>query len=309
MIKIDLITGFLGAGKTTFLKQYASHLIALGKTVAILENDHGAVNVDAMLLQELGDGCDVEMVTGGSDYATHQRRFKTKLIAMGMRGYDRVLIEPSGVFDVEEFFDLLYEEPLNAWYEIGSVIAVVDASLNTQLSSQASYLLASQIAYAGVIVMSKTQLCDQEQINRTLLFLRDVMDHHHAALPLTEHVLCKDWSAFTAEDYCLIKHAGYRPNDILKAVANDNRDFMSCYYFHVKLESVVLRERIGKIFDDAKTGAILRIKGFLRSEDGWLEVNATHREISLTKVLEGQEVLIVIGENLNDEAIQRYLKA
>ena len=59
----------------------------------------------------------------------HQRRFKTKLISMGMRGFDRVLVEPSGIFDVEEFFDVLHEEPLTNWYEIGNVFAIVDASL------------------------------------------------------------------------------------------------------------------------------------------------------------------------------------
>ena len=50
MVKIDLITGFLGSGKTTFLRKYASHLIAQGQNIGILENDFGAVNVDMMLL-------------------------------------------------------------------------------------------------------------------------------------------------------------------------------------------------------------------------------------------------------------------
>ena len=68
---------------------------------------------------------------------------------MGMRGFDRVLVEPSGIFDVEEFFDVLHEEPLTNWYEIGNVFAIVDASLEKNLSKEASYLLASQIVSAG----------------------------------------------------------------------------------------------------------------------------------------------------------------
>ena len=44
------------------------------------------------------------MVAGACDKDCHQRRFKTKLISMGMRDFDRVLVEPSGIFDVEEFF-------------------------------------------------------------------------------------------------------------------------------------------------------------------------------------------------------------
>jgi G3E family GTPase len=50
MIKIDLITGFLGSGKTTFILKYADYLLRQGKRIGILENDYGAVNVDTMLL-------------------------------------------------------------------------------------------------------------------------------------------------------------------------------------------------------------------------------------------------------------------
>lgn len=61
MIKIDLITGFLGSGKTTFIKKYATYLLQQGMNIGILENDFGAVNVDAMLLQDiLGDHCTLE---------------------------------------------------------------------------------------------------------------------------------------------------------------------------------------------------------------------------------------------------------
>lgn len=106
MVKIDLITGFLGSGKTTFIKKYADYLIRQGCNIGILENDYGAINVDMMLLQELeGKHCELEMVSGGccQDSDAHRRRFKTKLISMGMCGYDRILVEPSGVFDMDDF--------------------------------------------------------------------------------------------------------------------------------------------------------------------------------------------------------------
>ena len=137
MIKIDLITGFLGSGKTTFIRKYVKHLTDKGLKIGILENDYGAVNVDAMLLQDiLGDKCELEMVAGGCDADCHKRRFKTKLIAMGMQGFDRVLVEPSGVFDMDEFFDTLHEDPLERWYQIGNVITIVDAHLELDYSKQ-----------------------------------------------------------------------------------------------------------------------------------------------------------------------------
>ena len=66
MTKVDLVTGFLGAGKTTFLLEYARNLISRGERIGIIENDYGAINVDLLLLQqELGDRCRLEMVIGG----------------------------------------------------------------------------------------------------------------------------------------------------------------------------------------------------------------------------------------------------
>ena len=159
MVQVDLITGFLGSGKTTFLRKYVQYLVAQGHNVCILENDFGAVNVDAMLLQDLiGDNCDLETISGGCDCDTHQRRMRTKLISMAMRGFDRVVIEPSGIFDVDEFYDILRDEPLDRWYRLGSVIAIVDAKLESELSPQAGYLLASEAASAGLVVMSRGKM-------------------------------------------------------------------------------------------------------------------------------------------------------
>ena len=68
MVQVDLITGFLGAGKTTFLRRYAAYLAGQGERVCILENDFGAVNVDAMLVQDLLElGCEIETISGGCD--------------------------------------------------------------------------------------------------------------------------------------------------------------------------------------------------------------------------------------------------
>lgn len=160
MVKVDLITGFLGSGKTTFIKKYARYLMEQGQNIGILENDFGAINVDMMLLRELeGENCELEMVAGGCDKDCYRRRFKTKLIAMGMCGYDRVLIEPSGIFDVDDFFDALHEEPLDRWYQIGNVITVVDASLEKTLSKEADYVLASEVANAGCVTLKQNTGC------------------------------------------------------------------------------------------------------------------------------------------------------
>lgn len=154
MVKIDLITGFLGSGKTTFLRKYASYLITQGQNIGILENDFGAVNVDMMLLGDLrGDNCELEMISGGCDADTHRRRFKTKLISMGMCGYDRVIVEPSGIYDVDEFFDTLHEEPLDGWYQIGNVITVLDSNLEETCRKVQIFCLRRRQRMQGVLFL------------------------------------------------------------------------------------------------------------------------------------------------------------
>ena len=210
MVKVDLITGFLGSGKTTFIKKYASWLMKQGQNIGILENDFGAVNVDMMLLHDLeGENCELEMVSGGCDKDCHRRRFKTKLIAMGMCGYDRVLIEPSGIFDVDEFFDALYEEPLDKWYQIGNVITILDARLEEKLQPQAEYLLASEAADAGCIVLSKSQEASAEEIKGTVEHLNRALENVKCKRRFTENeVLNKDWEQFTDEDFRRIFNSG-----------------------------------------------------------------------------------------------------
>ena len=116
MVQADLITGFLGAGKTTFLRRYAAYLTAQGHHVCILENDFGAVNVDAMLVQDLlGERCEIETISGGCDCDTHQRRMRTKLIAMAMRGFDRVVVILTR--DKSYVKKPMNPKPIDLWYK------------------------------------------------------------------------------------------------------------------------------------------------------------------------------------------------
>lgn len=121
MIKVDLVTGFLGSGKTTFIKNYAKYLVEIGYKVGIIENDFGSINVDVMLLSNLiKDGIEVTSITSttSSDW---MRRFKAKLITLKLEGFTRIIVEPSGIFDVSDFFDELSSSELSDKFEVGNV--------------------------------------------------------------------------------------------------------------------------------------------------------------------------------------------
>ncbi len=310
MIKIDLITGFLGSGKTTFIKKYARHLIDAGKRIAILENDYGAINVDMLLLKELeGPQCDLEMVVGGNDYDCHKRRLKSKLIALGMLGYDRVLIEPSGVFDVDEFFDLLHEDPLDRWYEIGSVLCIAEASLTESLSTEARYLLVSQSADAGLLVFSKTKGAAPGSVERTLAYLEQAFAEFHCERKIRpeRETLTKEWDEFDEQDWQKIEDASFVLYDHVKLLQNDEYGFESLFYMEMTDTPEELAEKIRRLMQDASVGQIFRVKGFAPNEAGcWFEINAAGDKIDIRPVDEGQRVVIVIGEHLNKDAVNAY---
>lgn len=308
MIKVDLITGFLGAGKTTFIKKYAKYMMDSGYHICILENDYGAVNVDMLLLQELeGDRCGLEMVSGGCDADCHRRRFKTKLISMGMCGYDRVLIEPSGIFDMDEFFDVLYEEPLDRWYEIGNVIAIVDAKLEENLSEMSDYLLASEVAGAGMVILSKSQEATNDDIKKTMAHLNRAMEQVRCNRRFQGEVLDKPWDLLTEEDWNAVSSCGYVLQSYEKSVFEDEHGYSTLYFMNVRMTLQELRTRVEELMADPDCGNIVRVKGFMMAEDGkWIELNATHQTLTIEPIEKGQEVLIVIGEGLVEDKIRKF---
>lgn len=149
------------------------------------------------------------MISGGCDPETHRRRFRTKLIAMGMCGYDRVLVEPSGIYDMDEFFDVLHEEPLDRWYEIGNVIAVVDARLEDALSPEAEYLLASQAANAGCMILSKCDTATEEQRQNTIAHLKRSLAALGCKQRADQKILCEGAEPLPDQEFAAILSCGY----------------------------------------------------------------------------------------------------
>lgn len=309
MVKIDLITGFLGSGKTTFIKKYARYLLDQGFHIGILENDFGAVNVDMLLLQDLiGDHCELEMISGGCDRETHRRRFRTKLISMGMCGYDRVLVEPSGIYDTDEFFDVLHDEPLDRWYEIGNILTLVDAKLEDELSEEADYLLASEAANAGRIILSRADEATPEEIERTIRHLNRALAQVQCPRVLDHEIMRRNGEELSVSDFDEILNCGYVTDNYRKIDMDMDGAFESKYFMNISMTEAELRRAAEEIMHDSACGNVFRIKGFLKTADHtWLQLNATHHEISLRPIETGQEVLIVIGSSLSEENIRNHL--
>ncbi len=304
MIKADLITGFLGSGKTTFLKQYANFLLSRDIRPGILINDHGAVNVDVMLMQELEKkGCIIESVAGACDRDCHMRRFKTKLIALAMYGCDRVIIEPSGLFDTDEFFDSLREEPLERMYEAGSVITIADAGLPQQLSPLSEYLLASQCANAGRIILSKAQLYPSAKSENTVSRIKLALEKTGADSNIDSRLYIPPDIIIDNADMEKIMNCGWRKSDFVKKY-RDTAGFDSLYFMNTGLSTNEILQKTDILFTNRDFGSVFRVKGFIPEDNKWYELNAAQNTTEIKEAASGQEIVIVIGEQLNKEKIK-----
>ena len=316
MTKIDLITGILGSGKTTFLKHYARYLISQGKRIAILENDFGAVNVDMMILQDLKcENSQLEMVSGGGDPHCHRRRFKTQLIALGMQHFDRVIVEPSGIFDMDEFFDTIHEPPLDRWFEIGSILTVIDAETDDVLPEQMEYLFASEAACCGKLILSKRSSfpdeTDEHISERILSHLERSLGEIRCDRHFTGNdLLIKEWDSFTESDYRSLLTAGYRGSSYVKKHHAGDIIGGVHYFMHIAIPEEKIVPTVEKIIRSDGYGRIMRIKGSLPDVcGGWIKLNATREKTELSPVSEGQAVLIVIGDDISREGIDEVFRA
>ena len=139
MVQVDLITGFLGAGKTTFIHKYLRYLKDKGLNVRMIENEFGAVSVDTMLLRD--DDCDITDLAGLCMCCVGKDAFIKMLIESANSGCDRIIVEPSGIYDVDEFFEVMSLPKVNSLCEIGSILTIADPYGMDHLTDEAEYLL------------------------------------------------------------------------------------------------------------------------------------------------------------------------
>ena len=296
MVKIDLVTGFLGSGKTTFIKRYAKYLIDKGESLCILENDFGAINVDMMFLDDLD--CGKEMISGACDYDCHLRRFKTKLIQIAMMGYTRVIVEPSGIYDTDEFFDCLREDPLDRLYEIGNIFCIYDIDTK-DLSYESKYILTSESSVCGKLIISKRENNNLVDLN----YINSIIKEFNC-----NRIFTNEDTVYTDNlDFDKLINSGYKSYDHIKIPVNFDNNYDSIYFLDSNIKIDFLLSKKEKLFNNKEYGNIVRIKGFIYENNKWNKVNLTDKINEIEPILNGHKVIIIIGENLNKVLINNII--
>ena len=301
-MKVDLITGFLGVGKTTFIRRYLEYLEKHGQKAAVIENEFGSVDIDSQLLQDTG--CAISSLAGECMCCTGKDTFRHMLIDAAEEGVDRVLVEPSGIYDVDEFFDVMLREPVKSHCEIGSILTLVDTCMDAAITDESRYLVFAQLLAAGTVIMSKTQLFDESRVQITIGQMNALIREHGGSRVLGSDVVVKDWDSFTDKDFEMFMASGYHLVDHEKEFIDHGDVFQSCMLASRCVDEKDLRERIGDLMTNSRYGIVMRLKGHIRSlENVWYEVNCSPDVCSLRPCNVRRGVFVVIGQQLNEKAI------
>ena len=171
MAKIDIISGFLGAGKTTLIKKLISDVFA-GQKVVLIENEFGEIGIDGGFLKEAGiqitemnSGCICCSLVG--DFAEALKKVVDQFHP------DHIIIEPSGVGKLSDIRSAIENTSKDCDLELGSLVTVADVKKVKMYMKNFGEFYNNQIESAGTIIFSRTQNAAQEKIDEAIAMIRE----------------------------------------------------------------------------------------------------------------------------------------
>lgn len=180
MAKIDIVSGFLGAGKTTLIKKLLKEALVDTKVV-LIENEFGEIGIDGGFLKEAG--IEIKEMNSGCICCSLVGDFGTSLKEV-MHTYapERILIEPSGVGKLSDVMKAVQDVIDTKEVALNSAVAVVDASKCKMYIKNFGEFFINQIAHAGTIVLSRTGNISEEKLDKCIALIRE---HNQKATIIT----------------------------------------------------------------------------------------------------------------------------
>ena len=172
MTKIDIISGFLGAGKTTFIKKMLTEAFA-GEQVVLIENEFGEIGIDGGFLKE--SGIEIREMNSGCICCSLVGDFGKSLKEVVEKYHpDRILIEPSGVGKLSDVIKAVRDVQDEIDAKLNSFTTVVDVTKCRIYSKNFGEFFSNQIEYAGAVILSRTDKAKPEKIEESMEILRSL---------------------------------------------------------------------------------------------------------------------------------------
>ena len=320
MTKVDIISGFLGAGKTTFIKKLLSDVWA-GEKLVLIENEFGEIGIDGGFLKDAGievtemnSGCICCSLVG--DFGSALKEVVTQY------NPDRIIIEPSGVGKLSDVIKAVQGVAEDVELDLNSFVTVADAKKCKMYMKNFGEFYNNQVEYAGSIILSRTGDVAEDKLNESVALLRE---HNEKAAIITT-----PWDELSGEQILKVMEDG---NDMVKELLEEEEICPVCgghhdhehhhhdhdadevftswgketphKYTKEKIESIL------KIFCDTEDyGSILRAKGMVPAEDGtWIYFDMVPGEYELR---DGEPDytgrLCVIGTNIDEHKLEELFE-
>ncbi|EJP6471193.1 GTP-binding protein [Clostridium sp. L74] len=301
MIKVNLVSGFLGVGKTTLIKKILENVKE--EKVIIIENEFGEVAIDGDLIKK--DGFDVFELRSGCICCMMKQDFEDSLQKV-IEEYkpDRIIIEPTGISSLSQLLDILKKDNFKDKININSVITVVDGISYLEEKDAFGEFYIDQIENAEILIISKIQMIDKSTLNKVKESLREFNKKAHIIeLPFKEfnreYVL-----KFLDED--LSRDIKIEP---VEFTVSTEDGFESLGIKTNKIFEIDdINKLISKLFA-GKYGNIIRIKGFLKGREDIIQINCTKKVHSIDAIKDSEEIKIcIIGQNLYKKEIEFLFK-
>ena len=190
MTKIDIVSGFLGAGKTTLIKKLLKEALST-EQVVLIENEFGEIGIDGGFLKEAG--IEITEMNSGCICCSLVGDFGTSLKeVLNTYAPERILIEPSGVGKLSDVMKAVQDAMKDRDVQLSSAVAVVDACKCKMYIKNFGEFFVNQIAHAGTIVLSRTDKISEEKLAACVAMIRE----HNAKAT----IVTTPWDALDGKD-------------------------------------------------------------------------------------------------------------
>ena len=332
MAKIDIISGFLGAGKTTLIKKLVADAFQ-GEKLVIIENEFGEIGIDGGFLKESGiqitemnSGCICCSLVG--DFGNALKDVLEKYSP------DRVIIEPSGVGKLSDVIKAV--KNIGDDVKINSTAAVVDASKCKMYMKNYGEFYNNQIESAGTIILSRTQNISEEKLAKVLTMIKERNDEAFViTTPWDEidgKIVLEAMEKVNTLEKELLEEHHHHDHDGECGCGHDHEQHhhdhdgeCCCGHHHDhghhhaddvftswgvetahKFTEEELKDIISKLASDKSFGDVLRAKGIVASDEGeWFHFDLVPEETELRRgAADYTGRICVIGSNLNEATIK-----
>ena len=177
MTKVDIISGFLGAGKTTLISKLLKEALA-GEQVVLIENEFGEIGIDGGFLKD--SGVEIREMNSGCICCSLVGDFGTSLKEVVDKYHpDRIIIEPSGVGKLSDVIKAVKDLHIENEIQLNSASTVADASKCKVYMKNFGEFFNNQIEHAGTIILSRTQNISEEKLNKAIELIRQLNPNAH----------------------------------------------------------------------------------------------------------------------------------